>query len=271
MALRLGRFAFVVLAASLAGAAHAQPHGGDILLWVEGGRIRTGSTAGGMAPISVFESELGEFAANFTDEPGFDSEPGTFPLGSVISFTVRKALRRLEPVTFNTDIAGGRMDITNAAFSTLTPPTDTPLPGFALAVNGLGQWHHHLGFELLPPASDGVYALELELVSSSGSVTGSDPFWIVFAQNASEPEHELGVRAVRLQLAGECYADVDDGTLTGTPDRGVDISDLLYYLALFDAGDPMADVDDGTGGGRFDGAVDISDLLYFLVRFDAGC
>ncbi len=68
-----------------------------------------------------------------------------------------------------------------------------------------------------------------------------------------------------------CVADYDDGSGTGTPDGGVDISDLLYYLGLFDAGNLDADIDDGSGTGTSDGGVDISDLLYFLVRFDLGC
>ncbi len=68
-----------------------------------------------------------------------------------------------------------------------------------------------------------------------------------------------------------CIADVDDGGGSGTPDGAVDISDLLYFLALFDAGDSEADVDDGSSTGTPDGGVDISDLLYFLLRFDAGC
>ncbi len=68
-----------------------------------------------------------------------------------------------------------------------------------------------------------------------------------------------------------CLADVDNGSGVGVCDGGVDISDLLYYLTLFDAGAIEADLDDGSATGTPDGAVDISDLLYFLVRFDAGC
>ncbi len=67
-----------------------------------------------------------------------------------------------------------------------------------------------------------------------------------------------------------CLADYDDGTGTGTPDGGVAIDDLLYYIGLFDAGSALADLDDGTGAGP-DGGVDISDLLFYLVRFEAGC
>jgi len=68
-----------------------------------------------------------------------------------------------------------------------------------------------------------------------------------------------------------CVADVDDGSGTGTPDGGVTIDDLLYYLFLFEAGDSGADVDDGTSTGTPDGGVTIDDLLYFLQRFADGC
>ncbi len=68
-----------------------------------------------------------------------------------------------------------------------------------------------------------------------------------------------------------CPADVDDGSGTGTPDGGVTIDDLIYYLGLFEAGDIDADVDDGSGTGTLDGGVTIDDLIYFLTRFEAGC
>ncbi len=72
-------------------------------------------------------------------------------------------------------------------------------------------------------------------------------------------------------LTFRCLADYDNGSGNGTPDGGVDIADLLYYLQLFDAGDVGADLDDGSATGTPDGGVDISDLLYFLDRFDGGC
>jgi len=68
-----------------------------------------------------------------------------------------------------------------------------------------------------------------------------------------------------------CVADVDNGTGTGTPDGGVGIEDLLYYLVLYNAGTTTADVDDGSGEGCHDGGVGIEDLLYFLSRYNAGC
>lgn len=68
-----------------------------------------------------------------------------------------------------------------------------------------------------------------------------------------------------------CPADLDDGSATGTPDGGVTIEDLLYYLGLFAGGNVAGDLDDGSGTGTPDGGVTIEDLLYFLGRFDAGC
>ncbi len=68
-----------------------------------------------------------------------------------------------------------------------------------------------------------------------------------------------------------CVADIDDGTGTGTPDGGVTIDDLLYYLNIFNQGNVEADVDDGSGSGTKDGGVTIDDLLYFLTRFNSGC
>ncbi len=68
-----------------------------------------------------------------------------------------------------------------------------------------------------------------------------------------------------------CVADVDDGTATGTPDGGVTIDDLLFYLVIFEAGDIRADVDDGSSTGARDCGVTIDDLLYYLFRFEAGC
>lgn len=69
----------------------------------------------------------------------------------------------------------------------------------------------------------------------------------------------------------DCPADVDDGSGTGTLDAGVDINDLLYFLAQFELGLSGADLDNGMGTGMPDQAVDINDLLFFLAHFELGC
>jgi hypothetical protein len=68
-----------------------------------------------------------------------------------------------------------------------------------------------------------------------------------------------------------CVADFDDGSGTGTPDGGVTLEDLLYYIEIYGAGSVLADVDDGSGTGTLDGGVTLEDLLYFLDHFAAGC
>jgi len=69
----------------------------------------------------------------------------------------------------------------------------------------------------------------------------------------------------------DCPADVDNGSGTNTPDQGVDIDDLLYFLVQFEGGLAPADLDNGTGVGIPDGGVDINDLLFFLAHFELGC
>ncbi len=85
--------------------------------------------------------------------------------------------------------------------------------------------------------------------------------------------HGKSAPAIMDQVAAAVYcpADFDDGSATGTRDGGVDISDLLYFLGLFELGDSAGDIDDGSGTGTLDGGVTIEDLLYFLVRFGEGC
>ena len=73
-----------------------------------------------------------------------------------------------------------------------------------------------------------------------------------------------------------CAADIDDdGDFTNgmNPDGGVDINDLLAFLAAFEAGDVAADLDDDGDPtvGNPDGGTDINDLLFFLAHFEAGC
>jgi|GEM_PF-1107392 len=77
--------------------------------------------------------------------------------------------------------------------------------------------------------------------------------------------------AVVIDIATGCPADLDNGSGTGTPDGGIDINDLLYFLNKFEAGAIDADLDNGSGLGVPDGGIDINDLLFFLSHFEAGC
>ena len=107
--------------------------------------------------------------------------------------------------------------------------------------------------------------------------------------NFSSIAHDAGPNTRHGALGGEtflgtrpalslvcCPADLDnDGDFANgaTPDGGVDINDLLYFLAGFEQGDVSVDLDnDGDpAAGNPDGGVDINDLLFFLSRFELGC
>jgi hypothetical protein len=103
-------------------------------------------------------------------------------------------------------------------------------------------------------ADDGRLYLTVQLGDSAGDIAGQA--LVVLDTNPPPPV---------------CVADFDDGSGTGTPDGGVTIDDLIFYLGLFEAGDVGADVDDGSSTGVRDGGVTIDDLIYYLVRFEAGC
>lgn len=111
------------------------------------------------------------------------------------------------------------------------------------------------------------------LASPLGSVEGqatAEPDGVVFVRGLSVPRSPARAR-LTISTLPICVADLDDGSATGTPDGGVTIEDLLYYLDQFAQGVIQADLDDGSGAGTLDGGVTIEDLLYFLGRFDAGC
>lgn len=68
-----------------------------------------------------------------------------------------------------------------------------------------------------------------------------------------------------------CPADLSNGSGQPVCDGGVDINDLLFFLAGFESGSTVVDLDNGSGDGVPDGGVDINDLLFFLTHFEAGC
>jgi hypothetical protein len=235
---------------------HAQ-HAGDVLLDIgPNGAIRTNLDAkDGPIPERVFGSEFGEVFVNFTDEPGFDSEPGTFPVPSAIGFTILGALRAWDGASFAT-VPTERIEIAFGPLGpVLTPLDDTPVSGFTLGVGSNGQWHRHLEYALAGPADDGVYLLELELFSTHPSVGASEPFWIVFNQNVDESVHDVAIDWVRETYLAPCRADAND-------DGAVNSQDFFDFLTAFFA----SEADFNT-----DGVTNSQDFFDFLGVFFVGC
>ena len=123
-------------AASFAPAALAQ-HAGDVFLTLESGRIVTNSLPG-PAAARVFLSEMGELGPHFSEDPGFDSLPGTFPTPGAIGFRIRGPVLRWTGSTF-TAIDAPTFSI---AFATLgpvsTPACNTVVEGFTINISGGG-------------------------------------------------------------------------------------------------------------------------------------
>ncbi len=117
---------------------------------------------------------------------------------------------------------------------------------------------------------------EFTILTAVGGITGSFAPGVTSSSGSFTYHWDVLTDAadVTLRLASiesECPADLDDGSGTGTPDGGVTIEDLLYFIAEFGEGGINADLDDGSRTGTPDDGVTIDDLLYFLERFSEGC
>lgn len=264
LTLRVPHFAFATVcsAASCASIAVAQ-HGGDIGLAVSDGAIVTHELSGvdpELGPLSrLFLGELGEAGSpHFANEPGFDSLPGTFQVGSRvgIQFTAQLLVwdgAGFVPTSDAGPLAGERM---RASFATLSTTTgEGPVAGFDLAVQPNGAWHRHLSWTLLPAVGAaepdaGVYLVQFQMYSTDPSVAASLPLAILFNDGASEEDHESAyAAALPLFNAAHCPADLNG---SGTVD-GADLGALLAAWGLGGAADL-------TGDGVVNGA-DLGSLL----------
>ncbi|MEQ8844323.1 MAG: GC-type dockerin domain-anchored protein [Phycisphaerales bacterium] len=252
------RIMTVLTSAALASAAVAQVHEGDIVITGERGVIETGFADAG-TPVygrRVFDTEFGKLP-NWTNDPGFDSPTGAFTPRAAIGFDVLGPVLSWDGSAF-ADVADSRILISKGPVSIETP-TDGMEPGFVFGqASTTGKFHHHLAYELLAPAGDGLYLLEMVLWEDASAVADSEPFYLVFGQNASADDLADAVAWVETNLIGApCRADMDgDGSLT--------IFDFLAFQNRFDAGDLAADFDG-------DGSLTIFDFLSFQNEFDAGC
>ena len=181
------------LAALTAAPALAQ-HEDDVELTIVDNRIVTEGR--------VFEAEFGDSGIfNFTDDPGFDSENGTFQANSMVGFNVTGAFRIWNGNGF--DNAVNTLTISFGALE-IVVGSDPFTPGFGINANASGRWHRHLNYTLndVTPTSDpAIYLLELELWNQGTGVETSLPFWKVFAfGDVTHQEHEAAVDWVQANL-----------------------------------------------------------------------
>lgn len=246
----------------LAAPAWAQVHATDVILEVQNGRIVTGRVENGepVFPRYAYSSELGALGIpNAATEPGFDSDPGAFAPQTLVGVSVLKALRRWNGADFD-EIPPERLRLTKGVSIVETPTADPPVcvvaGSLALGLsNGAGVLHQHPGYELLDPAGDGVYLLELIAWMGKPGGGASDPFWILFSQNESAEVVDEAVSFVEQVLA--CRADFNrDGALT--------IADFGAFQTGFVLKDPRADFNG-------DCNLTIADFGAFQTAFVTGC
>jgi len=240
---------------ALAGAPHS-----DVILTVEDNAITTNSeTPEGTTPTRVFGSDLINLAGFWTtDEPGFDSLPGTFPTGTEIGFVIEDTVRKWDGLTFD-DVAVEQMSlefsVLGPVFSPTTPGTEAV--GFNIPVQPDGGWHKHYDFYLEPPASTGVYLLTLRL-THTGSIEDSLPLYLVFNQSESESIHDAAIDfVINTILAPSCPEDLNN-------DNVIDTADLGILIAAFGTADPIADINN-------DNIVDTADLGILIALFGSNC
>lgn len=186
---------FIVLTfCSYTEAQHA--HQGDFELKVEFGSI--------IVEPRVLPSELLKDEFFSTDEPGFDSEPGTFPSGTTVGFNILDALKRWTGDGFDPLIAPAQEMMIVSYLQQICETSAGFVSGFDISVAGNGSWHRHLIFTLNGPGTNnpdrGIYLLELELYSTSLAVSSSYPIYIVFNVD-DEPSHERALEWVHENLA----------------------------------------------------------------------
>ncbi len=239
-------------------------HTGDIILTTDTGSIVTNAiVSGSPQPRRVFDSVMGELVPGITDEPGFDCFPATFPSGSSLSFSILDALREWDGVNFDT-ISGETLGISFLSLGPVLTPTtaDTTVQGFSIPVQSGGVWHRHLTYALGFDAPPGVYLLQLRLQSSSAGVGPSEPFWLVFDNDASPVDFAEAVDWAQGNLGVdpvECPGDSNG-------DNIVNFTDLNAVLASFgQSGEGLA------GDVNGDGVVNFTDLNEVLANFGVDC
>jgi hypothetical protein len=205
--LPMSRFTFAALALSAALCANpawaSGLHEGDILVSVSGGKLKTN---GGHDDLGkVFEGDFGDLAGGLykTDDPGYDSEAGTFAQGTQLFY---KALGKLSfwngshwsaanvPAGVSVQIEGNLGELTSFTASGVTGD----LSGLIGQAGAGGSVHEHLDMSVAGAnrTLPGAYMISLQLWSSSTALQASDPYHIVLNRGLSEDDFEAAVMAV---------------------------------------------------------------------------
>lgn len=260
------------LLALTAGASAQQLHDADLAIRPDiAGHIEFGlpSPGGGAnawgVRIARGRLDLGQFP-NLTDNPGFDSTSGSFPVGTQIGFDILAALRLWDGDDFETIDPDYAMSVTKGSQVAATPATDSRVTGFTFgSADSGGRFHHHVRYFLDPfefNAVPGLWLLELELWSTNVAVLPSEPLFLVFASGAEAlAQQDAAVAWVEQNRIGGACSPAD----LAEPRGILDLADIGAFVTGFTGGEPGADLAEPFG------IFDLSDITAFVGAFTTGC
>ncbi len=180
-------------------------HAGDIEISVVANRLTVSGNHVFHADGSpVFEGDFGDFAGGplRTDDPGFDSDDGTFLVGTIINYTALGSLKYWNGSTWHATVPANefvRLD------GNLGEETFWTVSGVTGAISGLvgqaginGTVHEHLDFRVgraggVPAV--GAYLFQLQLTADNGYLP-SMPYYMAMNRGLSVDAFETAVAAV---------------------------------------------------------------------------
>jgi len=199
-------FASILASLSVVSSAYAQLHEVDFALTLVDAKITVGIVDLEGNPVfadPVLQGAFGDSGfAGYTADPGFDSFPGTWPIGTSLGFNFLQPLKLW--------IGDGFIDLDPATEETVTFQYGPPPPigastttgagfveGFTLNVASDGSYHRHYNMYISDDARSGIYLIEIEKFSTAPNIATSDPIWLVMLYDADHtggtlsPPHAL--------------------------------------------------------------------------------
>ncbi len=209
-------------AAALPWSARAQLHEGDIEMSLVAGQITlSGNDAFHLNGLAVFEGDFGDTAGGpyRTDDPGYDSEPGTFAAGTVISYAALGSLQFWNGAQWQAAVPGGEYVRLDGNLGEDSRWNVLGLQGDATGLVGQaganGQIHEHLDMSVArvgggAPAV-GAYLIQLQVTSPS--YTSSMPFYMALNRGLSDDDFETAVTALSAVPEAHTWALMAAGLL----------------------------------------------------------
>lgn len=202
---RLVSAALVAAASLLPLQAHAQLHEGDIELSVVNSRlVLSGNDAWHADGSPVFEADLGDFAGGpyATDDPGYDSEPGTFAAGAILNYAALGQLLFWDGSQWVAAVPGQEYLRLDGNLGEETRWTTAGVTGDAAGLIGQaganGQLHEHLDMRVARVGGGvpavGAYLVRLQLTSSA--YESSVPYYMAFNRGLATEDFEAAIEAL---------------------------------------------------------------------------